>query len=154
MTMHTEKYIFWVWDSYKLPWKHYCQMYIQLNTSVLSIRFNSIEQKTWFLCTSSWNIYLMTFEIFNADAEIYYLLGLMQEYQKVFWLFCFLVRNFNSFCCSFYYFDWPENCHHHGYSRHHANKEWLIFPITILNLGTMLILANMSIQEGRVNEPK
>ena len=39
----------------------YCQMYIQLNTSVLSIRFNSIEQKTWFLCTLSWNIYLMNF---------------------------------------------------------------------------------------------
>ena len=61
MTMHTEKYIFWVWDSYKLPWKHYCQMYIQLNKSVLSIQFNSIEQKTWFRCTLSWNIYLMNF---------------------------------------------------------------------------------------------
>ena len=31
----------------------YCEMYIRLNTGVLSIRFNSIEEKSWFLDTLS-----------------------------------------------------------------------------------------------------
>ena len=39
----------------------YCQMCIRLNAGVLLIRFNSIEYKTWFLYTSSWNICKMNF---------------------------------------------------------------------------------------------
>ena len=42
-----------------------------------------------------------------------------QKYSKVF-VFV-LIRNFNSFCSSFYHCKWPENFHHHAYSRHHAN---------------------------------
>ena len=61
-----------------------------------------------------------------------------------FFFFCFLIRNFNSFCSSFNYCNWPENSHHHAYSRHHANKEWSIFPTTTL------IPDNTSIWEGRV----
>ena len=58
--------------------------------------------------------------------------------------FCFLIRSFNSFCSYFYYCNWPESFHHHAYSRHHANKEWLIFPFT------KLIPGSTSIREGRV----
>ena len=35
--------------------------------------------------------------------------------------FFFLIKNFILFCSSFYYRNWPENSHHHAYSRHHAN---------------------------------
>ena len=58
--------------------------------------------------------------------------------------FCFLTRNLNQFCSYFYYCNWPENFHHHTYSRHHANNEWLIFPTTTL------IPGNTSVREGRV----
>ena len=33
----------------------------------------------------------------------------------------FLIKNFISFCSSFYYCNRPENSHHHAYFRHHAN---------------------------------
>ena len=75
-----------------------------------------IENKQWTYCSS-----------FMSKTWFYSLAPL-------FWFFCFLIRNFNSFCSSFYYCNWPENSHHHAYSRHHANKEWLIFP-TIIFLG-------------------
>ena len=53
--------------------------------------------------------------------------------------FSFLIRNFNSFCSSFYYCNWPKNSHYHTYSRHHDNEEWPIFPTTALITGTKLI---------------
>ena len=86
-----------------------------------------IESKQWTYCSS-----------FMSKTWFYSLAPL-------FWFFCFLIRNFNSFCSSFYYCNWPENSHHHAYSRHHANKEWLIFPTTTLVPG------NTSIWEGRVH---
>ena len=67
----------------------------------------------------------------------------------LFWFCCFLIRNFNSFCYSFYYCNWPENSHHHAYSRHHANKEWFIFPTTTLIPGTTLIKSGPSFPPPR-----
>ena len=85
-----------------------------------------IENKQWTYCSS-----------FMSKTWFYSLAPL-------FLFFCFLIRNFNSFCSFFYYCNWPENSHQHAYSRHHANKEWLISPTTTL------IPGNTSIREGRV----
>ena len=62
-----------------------------------------IENKQWTYCSS-----------FMSKTWFYSLAPL-------FWFFCFLIRNFNSFCSSFYYCNWRKNSHHHAYSRHHAN---------------------------------
>ena len=64
--------------------------------------------------------------------------------------FCFLIRSFNSFCSYFYYCNWPESFHHHAYSRHQANKEWLIFPTTTPFLGTTLIKNGSSFPSPRL----
>ena len=86
-----------------------------------------IENKQWTCCSSfmskTWFYFLIPFSCF---------------------LVCFLIRNFNSFCSYFYYCNWPENFHHHAYSRHYANKEWIIFSTTTL------IPGNTSIRERRV----
>ena len=66
---------------------------------------------------------------------------LLHHFFDFFW---FLIRNFNSFCSSFYYCNWHKNSHHHAYSRHNANSKRLIFPTT------MLIPGISSIREGRV----
>ena len=50
-----------MWDSYKLLWKH---LLPDLYTTEYRCAFNSIQFniiKTWFLYTSSWNIYTMNF---------------------------------------------------------------------------------------------
>ena len=80
-----------------------------------------IENKQWTYCSS-----------FMSKIWFYSLV-------PFFWFFCFLIRRFNSFCSSFHYCNWPENSHHHAYSRHRANKEWVIFPTTTLIPGTTLI---------------
>ena len=91
-----------------------------------------IENKQWTYCSS-----------FMSKTWFYSLAPL-------FWFFCFLIRNFNSFCSSFYYCNWPENSHHHAYSRHHANKEWLIFPATTFIPGTTLIKNGSSFPPPRL----
>ena len=96
-----------------------------LADALKSIR-KRIENKQWAHCSS-----------FMLKTWFYSLV-------PFFWFFCFLIRNFNSFCSSFYYCNWPENSHHHAYSRHHSNKEWLIFPTTMLIPGTMLIKSGSS----------
>ena len=87
---------------------------------------NRIEKIQWTYCSS-----------FMSKTWFYSLAPL-------FWFFCFLIRNFNSFCSSFYYCNWRKNSHHHTYSTHHANSERLIFSTTTL------ILGNASIWEGKV----
>ena len=62
----------------------------------------------------------------------------------------FLIRNFNSFCSSFYYCNWPKNSHHHTYSRLHDNEEWPIFPTTTLITGTTLIKNGSSFPPPRL----
>ena len=62
----------------------------------------------------------------------------------------FLIRNFNSFYSSFYYRNWPENSHHHAYSRQQAHKEWLIFPSITLIPGTTLIKNGSSFPPPRL----
>ena len=88
-----------------------------------SIR-KTIENKKWTYCSS-----------FMSNTWL----------ALLFWFFYFLIRNFNSFFSYFYYCNWRKNSHHHAYSRHHANQEWLIFPTTTLISGIM------SIREGRVS---
>ena len=77
-----------------------------------------IKNKQWTYCSS-----------FMSQTWFYFLVP----------FFCFSIRKFNSSCSFYYYCNWPENSPHHAYSRHHANKEWLIFPATTLIPGTTLI---------------
>ena len=66
------------------------------------------------------------------------------------YFFCLLLRNFNSFCSSFYYCNWRKNSHLNAYSMHHANLEWLIFLTTTLITGTTLIKNDSSIPPPRL----
>ena len=108
---------------------------IQKSHETLADAFKSIRKrignKQWTYCSS-----------FMFKTWFYSLVPL-------FWFCCFLIRNFNSFCYSFYYCNWPENSHHHAYSRHHANKEWFIFPTTTLIPGTTLIKSGPSFPSPR-----
>ena len=62
-----------------------------------------IENKQWTYCSS-----------FMSKTWFYTLVPFS-------WSFCFLIRNFISFCSPFYYCNWPKNSQHHAYSRHDAN---------------------------------
>ena len=83
-------------------WAFYCFSLEALADARKSIQ-KRIENKQWTYCSS-----------FMSKTWFYSLAPL-------FWFFCFLIRNFNSFCSSFYYCNWRKNSHHHAYSRHHAN---------------------------------
>ena len=106
----------------------YCQICTRLNTGVLLIRFNSTEQKTWFLYTSSWNICTINFctiqcyvVIMLFMLSIYcYVLGLMQEYQilgfmqeyQTFWYSCviFSIKQTKVFTYTHQYLMSPCAC--------------------------------------------
>ena len=68
----------------------------------------------------------------------------------IFLIFCFSIRNFNSFCSSFYYRNWPENSHHHAYSMQHPNKKRPIFSTNMLIPGTTLIKNGSSFPPPRL----
>ena len=62
---------FRVWDKYKLLWK-------RLLRGVLSIRFNSIEEKSWFLDTLSWKFRTINLRLFfHQTNKGFYLQSLM-----------------------------------------------------------------------------
>ena len=66
------------------------------------------------------------------------------------WFLYFLIRNLIHFFSSLHCCNWPKNPHHHTFSRHHANQEWLIFPTTTLITGTTLIKNGSSFPPPRL----
>ena len=90
-----------------------------------------VVRQTAFQCRTCKNhakLWLMHAKVFEKESKTnneHTVAVLCQRHDYIPWyhffIFCFLIKHFTSFFSSFYYCNWPENSHHHAYSRHRAN---------------------------------